>query len=151
VSAFSEKDFLGVTVQKMANLSGTYEIILGCSIDAQLGPVLLFGTGGIMVEVFKDSALAIPPLNEWSAQELMKQTKIFKALKGVRGRKSVNVDALCSQLVSFSRLITDNPRIVEMDINPMIVGEGDNILALDARVVLHDPAIPDTDLPKSAL
>jgi acetyltransferase len=80
--------FQGVTVQPMAKLDG-YEIILGASIDPQFGPVLLFGTGGQLVEVFKDKALALPPLNTTLARRMMEQTKIYKALKGVRGRKPV--------------------------------------------------------------
>ena len=63
-----------------------YELIIGSSLDSQFGPVMLFGTGGQLVEVFKDRALALPPLNSTLARRMMEQTKIFKALKGVRGR-----------------------------------------------------------------
>jgi acetyltransferase len=98
--------FLGVTVQPMIKLEG-YEIILGSSIDSQFGPVLLFGTGGQLVEVFKDRSLALPPLNTTLARRMMEQTKIYKALKGVRGRKSVDMAALEQLMVRFSQLIAE--------------------------------------------
>src|SRR5208283_1475994 len=103
-----------VTVQPMAKLEG-YEIILGSSIDSQFGPVLLFGTGGQLVEVFKDKSLALPPLNSTLALRMMEQTKIFKALKGVRGRKPVDLQELDGILVKFSRLVCEQPWIKEMD------------------------------------
>jgi acetyltransferase len=84
--------FLGVTVQPMIRLEG-YELILGSSVDPQFGPVLLFGSGGQLVEVYRDRALALPPLNTTLAQRLMEQTRILTALKGVRGRKPVDLAA----------------------------------------------------------
>ncbi len=97
-----------------------YELILGISIDAQFGPVLLFGAGGQLVEVFHDHALALPPLNTTLARRFMEQTKIFRALKGVRGRKPVNLAALEELLVRFSRLVTEQRWIKEIDINPLL-------------------------------
>lgn len=141
--------FQGVTVQPMAKLDG-YEIILGASIDPQFGPVLLFGTGGQLVEVFKDKALALPPLNTTLARRMMEQTKIYKALKGVRGRKPVDLAALEELLVRFSELVVENPWIKELDINPLLASP-ERLLALDARVVLHDPAKREEELPKSAI
>ena len=85
--------FQGVSVQPMIKLDG-YEIIIGSSLDPQFGPVLLFGTGGQLVEVFKDRALALPPLNTTLARRMMEQTKIYIALKGVRGRRPVDLAAL---------------------------------------------------------
>jgi acetyltransferase len=93
--------FQGVTVQKMIKLSDGYELILGSSIDPQFGPVLLFGMGGQLVEVFKDKALGLPPLNTTLARRMMETTKIYNALKGVRGRKSVNLAALEKLMVGF--------------------------------------------------
>ena len=130
--------FGGVTVQAMVKLEG-YELILGSSVDPQFGPVLLFGSGGQLVEVYKDSALALPPLNTTLAQRLMEQTQVFKALKGVRGRKAVNLAGLESLLVRFSQLVIEQTAIAEIDINPLVASP-DRLLALDARVVLHDPA-----------
>jgi acetyltransferase len=141
--------FQGVTVQPMAKLDG-YEIILGASLDPQFGPVLLFGTGGQLVEVFKDKALALPPLNTTLARRMMEQTKIYRALKGVRGRKPVDLPALEELLVRFSELVIENPWIKEIDINPLLASP-ERLLALDARVVLHDLDTKEEDLPHPAV
>jgi len=135
IDKFGREAFDGVTVQQMIKLQG-YEVILGSSIDPQFGPVLLFGSGGQLVEVYKDSAVALPPLNTTLARRLMERTKIYTALKGVRGRASVDMHALESLLVRFSQLVVENPLIKECDINPLLIGEGTNLVALDARVVL---------------
>ena len=142
--------FQGVTVQKMIKLGDGYEIILGSSIDPQFGPVLLFGMGGQLVEVFKDKALGLPPLNTTLARRMMEQTKIYKALKGVRGRKSVNLAALERLMVGFSQLVAEQRWIKEIDINPMFAS-ADDLVALDARVILHDPKTAEDKLPKLAI
>jgi acetyltransferase len=144
-----KEHFLGVTVQPMIKLEG-YEIIIGSSMDPQFGPVLLFGTGGQLVEVFKDRALGLPPLNATLARRMMERTKIFTALKGVRGRKATNIAALEQLLVRFSQLVVEQPWISELDINPLLVS-AERIFALDARVVLHDPKTPENKLPHSAI
>jgi acetyltransferase len=113
------ENFLGVTVQPMINLNGGYELIIGSSLDAQFGPVLLFGAGGQLVEVFRDRAIALPPLNTTLARRMMEQTQIYKALKGVRGRAPVDLAALEQLLVRFSQLIVEQPWIKEIDINPL--------------------------------
>ncbi len=141
--------FNGVTVQPMARMEG-YELILGSSVDPQFGPVILFGSGGQLVEVYKDRALALPPLNTTLAQRTMEQTKIYRALKGVRGRKAVNMPELEKLLVRFSQLVVEQPWISEIDINPLLVSS-DQLLALDARVVLHGKDIAAEDLPKLAI
>lgn len=152
-SSVSEKvgpqHFLGVTVQPFAKLDG-YEIILGSSIDPQLGPVMLFGTGGQLVEVYKDSALALPPLNGTLARHLMEKTRIYTALKGVRGRKSVDLGAMDDLVVRFSELVVEQRWIKEIDINPLLASP-DGLIALDARVVLHDPDTPESQLPRPAI
>lgn len=143
--------FLGVTVQPMARVaSGAYELILGASPDSQFGPVLLFGAGGQLVEVFRDRALALPPLNRTLARRLIEQTKIFRALQGVRGQAPIPLDALEELLVRFSDLVVQNPAIREVDINPLLASP-DGLLALDARVVLHDPAARPEALPRPAI
>jgi acetyltransferase len=144
-----KEHFLGVTVQPMIKLEG-YEIIIGSSMDPQFGPVLLFGTGGQLVEVFKDRALGLPPLNATLARRMMERTKIYTALKGVRGRKATNIAALEQLLVRFSQLVVEQPWISEIDINPLLVS-AERIFALDARVVLHDPKTPESKLPHSAI
>jgi acetyltransferase len=141
--------FEGVTVQPMVRLDG-YELILGSSVDSQFGPVLLFGSGGELVEVYRDRALGLPPLNTTLAQRLMEQTKIDKALKGVRGRKPVDMEALERILVRFSYIPVELPRIKEIDINPLVASP-DGILALDARIVLFEGKVADSELPRPAI
>ncbi|MGA2990399.1 MAG: bifunctional acetate--CoA ligase family protein/GNAT family N-acetyltransferase [Candidatus Korobacteraceae bacterium] len=151
--AVSEKmgaeHFQGVTVQPMAKLDG-YEIILGSSLDPQFGPVLLFGTGGQLVEVFKDKSLALPPLNTTLALRMMEQTRIFKALKGVRGRKPVDLLKLETLMVRFSELVVEQPWIKEIDINPLLASP-ERLLALDARVVVHGLEVSEDNLPRTAI
>ena len=142
--------FQGVTVQPMIQLKDAYELILGSSLDPQFGPVLLFGTGGQLVEVFKDRALALPPLNSTLARRMMEQTKIYKALKGVRGRKPVDMAALEALLVRFSALVAEQRWIKENDINPLLASP-DGLVALDARVVVHGPEVKEEDIPTTAI
>lgn len=129
--------FEGVTVQPMIQWTG-YELIIGSSIDPQFGPVLLFGMGGQLVEVFKDRALALPPLNSTLALRMMERTRIFTALKGVRGRRPVDIADLQQLLVRFSELVVEQRLIKELDINPLLASP-DRLIALDARVVLYGP------------
>jgi len=145
----SKEDFLGVTVQPMMKMFG-YELIIGSSIDPQFGPVLLFGLGGQLVEVFKDRALALPPLNTTLARRMMERTKIYTALKGVRGRKPVDLTALEGLMVRFSQLVVEQRWIKEVDINPLLASS-EALVALDARVVLHDPQMREEQLPKLAI
>ena len=141
--------FLGVTVQPMVRVDG-YELILGSSIDPQFGPVLLFGSGGQLVEVFKDRSLALPPLNTTLARRMIERTKIYTALQGVRGRKAVDMEALEKLLVRFSQLVVEQRWIKELDINPL-VASAETLLALDARVVLHSADTLEADLPRLAV
>ena len=141
--------FAGVTVQPMVRRDG-YELILGSTIDEQMGPVILFGSGGVMVEVYRDHALALPPLNSTLAQRLMEQTRIFSALKGVRGRKPVDLAALEQLLVRFSQLVMEQPWIKEIDINPLLATP-EHLLALDARMVVHDAGVTPAQLPRAAI
>ncbi len=141
--------FQGVTVQPMIKLEG-YELILGSTIDDQFGPILLFGSGGQLVEVYKDRSLAIPPLTTTLARRMMEQTKIYTALHGVRGRKSIDLAKLEEILVQFSNLVVGQPWIKECDINPLLASP-DKLIALDARVILHDSKTKEEDLPKLAI
>ena len=141
--------FQGVTVQSMVRLEG-YELILGSSVDPVFGPVILFGSGGQLVEVHRDRALGLPPLNTTLSQRLMEQTRIHKALRGVRGRAAVDLKALNAILVGFSQLVVELPRIREIDINPLAAAP-QAILALDARVVLADRKLTEEDLPRPAI
>ncbi len=145
-NAVPAKDFQGVTVQPMVQAKG-FELILGASCDPQFGPVMLFGSGGVMVEVYKDRALGFPPLNTTLARHMIEKTKIYEALKGFRGQKGVPLDKLEELLVAFSHMITALPQIKECDINPLLASH-DTMIALDARVVLHDKG---SALPKLAI
>jgi acetyltransferase len=146
---YSVDDFLGVTVQPMINLSDAYELIFGSSIDPQFGPVILFGMGGTLVEVFKDRALGLPPLNTTLARRMMERTTIFEALKGIRGRPPVDIAALEQLLVNFSQLVAEQHWIKELDINPLMASH-ESLLALDARVVIHDVK-DESQLPRLAI
>ncbi len=149
-SKFSADDFLGVTVQPMLNLKDGYELIIGSSPDPQFGPVLLFGTGGTLVEVFKDRALGLPPLTTTLARRMMERTKIHTALKGVRGRDPVDLAGLEELMVRFSQLVVEQRWVKEIDINPLFASSED-LIALDARVVLYEPEVTEADLPKLAI
>jgi len=141
--------FLGVTVQPMVRQRG-YELILGCSLDPQFGPVLLFGAGGELVEVWRDRALGLPPLTTTLARRMMERTRIYRALQGVRGRKGVDLGKLESVLVRFSQLVAEQRWIKEIDINPLLVSE-EQIIALDARVVMHGATTDQSQIPKLAI
>lgn len=133
-NAVSEKDFDGVSVQPMVTNKG-YELILGSSTDPQFGPVMLAGLGGELVEVFKDTVLALPPISIDQAEHLMKKTKIYKALCGYRGKPPVDFHRLYEAMARFGELISKIPEIEESDINPLCVSDK-QIIALDARFVI---------------
>ena len=118
--------------------SDGYELILGSSVDPQFGPVLLFGSGGRLAEIMKDYAYGFPPLNRTLARRLMEQTRIYRALKDVADGAGVEFAGLERLLVQFSLLVAEQRRIKKIDINPLLVSTT-QILALDARIVLHDP------------
>ena len=144
-----EQGFDGVTIQPMVRLEG-YELIVGCSLDPQFGPVLLFGSGGSLVEVYRDRALALPPLTTTLAGRMMEQTRIYEAFHGVRGRGPVDLERLKQLMVQFSHLVAEQRMIREIDINPLLVSE-DRLVALDARIVLHPPETSEEDLPLLAI
>jgi acetyltransferase len=144
-----EGHFQGVAVQPMIQSEG-YELILGSTVDEQFGPTILFGSGGQLVEVYRDRAVALPPLNATLAQRLMEKTKIFKALLGVRGRPPVNFPELHRALIRFGTMIIEQPRIKECDINPLLASPR-GVLALDARVVLYGSEEPLESLPRPAV
>jgi acetate---CoA ligase (ADP-forming) len=116
------------------------EIILGMTRDPQFGPMLMFGLGGIFVEVMKDVTFHIAPITKEESLQMLRSTKSFALLKGVRGQASVDLDAIAEALQRISQLVTDFPQIVEMDINPFIVGTvGSESIAADARITLQEP------------
>ena len=141
--------FQGVAVEPMVRQQG-FELIVGSSVDRQFGPVILFGSGGQWVEVYRDRALGLPPLNTTLAQRLMEQTKVYGAMKGVRGRKPVHWEALEGVLVRFSYIPVELPRIKEIEINPLLAS-AEGVMALDARIVLFDAGTPGSALPRPAI
>lgn len=134
----------GFMVEEMIRRPGAYELIAGMSTDDQFGPVILFGQGGTSVEVTKDKALGLPPLNLHLAADMIAQTRIYDLLKGYRGLPPVDLDAVALTLIRISRMIVDFPQIREIDINPLLA-DADGIIALDARVRLSATEIDGAD------
>jgi len=131
----------GFTVQEMAVRPDAYELIVGMTENELFGPVLLFGEGGIGVEVVEDYALALPPLNMKLATELMGRTRIWRQLQGYRSRAAVDLEAVALTLNKVSQLIVDFPEIAELDINPLLA-DSEGVMALDARIKVGVPALP---------
>lgn len=127
----------GVYVEKMAPKGR--EVILGMSRDPQFGPMMMFGLGGIFVEVMKDVAFHLAPITKEEAMQMLTATRSYEFLKGVRGEAAVDLDAIANGLQCMSQLVTDFPQIAEMDINPFIVGPiGSPYVAADARITLSE-------------
>ncbi len=129
-----EAHLTGISVQRMVQ-NIDWELIVGAKKDNDFGTIILFGMGGIGTEIFKDVSIGLPPLNQILARRLMEDTKIYKALKGFRGKQPANMTGLEELIVNFSNMIVDFPEIREIDINPVVIAEG-NAWALDARIVL---------------
>ena len=142
--------FEGVGVQPMIQPDSGVEVMLGASLDPDFGPVLLFGAGGRHVEVLGDRALGLPPLNSTLARRMMEQTRVYKALQGIRGQDSVDMAALERLLVRFSDLVVEQPWIKEIDVNPLFAST-DRLMVLDARIIVHGPLIHADDLPRGAI
>lgn len=126
-------EILGVLVQEMCKKGR--EVILGMHRDPHFGPLMMFGMGGIMVEVLKDVSFYLAPLTEEEAKQMLMATKTYQILKGVRGQESVDIEIIAEGLQRLSQLVTEFPEIQEMDINPYMVGpEGTVPIAVDARI-----------------
>ncbi len=123
----------GVSVQRM--IAGGTEVIIGLTKDPQFGPMLMFGLGGILVEVLRDVSFRIVPLTETDAREMISEIKGYPLLKGFRGSAPVNEDALAEVLTRLSNFIELHPEIDEMDINPLFATEK-GVIAVDARMIL---------------
>jgi acetyltransferase len=132
----------GVTVESMSQLKGARELVIGASRDKVFGPSILFGAGGTMVEVLKDSAVALPPLNTVLADRLINRTKVARLLEAFRERAAVDRDAVIDVLMRVSDLVCELPQVVELDINPLFAGP-DGVLAVDARVKVARPPAKD--------
>lgn len=127
----------GFTVEPMVKRPKASETIVGMSVDATFGPMLLFGAGGVAVEVLRDSTLALPPLDMDLARRMIDGTRISKLLHGYRDHAAADLEAIADTLVRISDLIIDNPEIRELDINPLLVDK-DGVIAIDARMKLAD-------------
>ena len=131
-----EANILGVLVQEMCK-SGK-EVILGMHRDPHFGPLMMFGMGGIMVEVLKDVSFYLAPLTAEEAKQMLINTRTYQMLKGVRGQEGVDIEAIAEGLQRLSQLVTEFPQIREMDINPYVVGpEGTTPIAVDARMSIE--------------
>jgi acetyltransferase len=127
-------EIIGVTVQPMIKKQGC-EVIIGAKVDSLFGPVILFGMGGVGVELFKDFAIGIPPLNQTLARRMMEETKVYQLLKGYRNVPPANIKLLEELLVRFSQMLVDFPQLKEVDINPLFINEKE-AFAIDARIVI---------------
>jgi acetyltransferase len=115
------------------------EVILGMNRDPHFGPLMMFGMGGIMVEVMKDVSFYLAPLTAEEAKQMLIGTKTYQILKGVRGQEGVDIDAIAEGLQRLSQLVTEFPQIQELDINPYMVGPpGTTPLAVDARMSVEN-------------
>jgi acetyltransferase len=130
----SNAEILGVTVQPMIKKKG-YEVIIGAKTDPLFGPVILFGMGGIGVELFKDFAIGLPPLNQTLVRRIMEETKVYQLLKGYRNVPPANIKLLEEIMVRFSQMLVDFPQLKEVDINPLFINENE-AFAFDARIVI---------------
>jgi len=135
---FPKASIGGVSVQPMAKPG--VEVIIGMSKDAQFGPVLMFGLGGILVEILKDVSFRIVPLVRRDAREMIREIKGYPVLEGYRGKEPANVSALEDMLLKVSDFVEKNPDIKELDLNP-VFAHRDGAVAVDARVVLEEEAI----------
>jgi acetyl-CoA synthetase (ADP-forming) len=124
---------LGMLIQKMAPEST--EVIVGSLNDSQFGPTILFGLGGIFVEVLKDVVFRIAPLEEHDAREMITEIRGYPVIMGRRGSPPADQDAIVRIILSASRMVTENPQIAQMDLNPVMVYEH-GALVVDARIVL---------------
>jgi acetyltransferase len=126
----------GFSVQEMIDRPDDHELILGIGEDATFGPVVVFGQGGVAVEVVGDRAIGLPPLNLVLAREMIARTRVSKLLAGYRNRPAAPLDAIARTLVQVSEMLVDLPEVAELDINPLLAGP-EGVLALDARVVVR--------------
>jgi acetyl coenzyme A synthetase (ADP forming)-like protein len=130
-----EATIWGCLVQQM--VKGGKEVIVGMNCDPQFGPLVMFGLGGIYVEVLKDVAFRIAPFSEREAQEMIREIRSYNLLRGVRGEAPSDLDAVADTLLRLSQLVTDFPEVVEMDINPLMVfPAGQGVMGIDMRLVL---------------
>ena len=127
---------IGFSVQTMVRRPDAHELIVGITSDPIFGPVILFGQGGIAVEVLNDHALALPPLNKVLARDTISRTRVSKLLAGYRNRPAADLDAVSQVLIQVAHLAAELPEVAELDINPLLA-DAQGVIALDARVLLR--------------
>ncbi|MHA1107428.1 MAG: acetate--CoA ligase family protein [Promethearchaeota archaeon] len=132
----SDKEKL-ISVQKMADEPIT-ELIIGMTTDAQFGPALMFGIGGILVEILEDVSFRIAPIEEYDANEMIKEIKGFPILDGYRGKPKADIEAIIDVLMKISDLVTKHEEIYEMDLNPVFIYDK-GLVCVDARIILKTP------------
>ena len=130
-----DASIIGVQVQEMLELEGSTETIIGMNRDPQFGPLLLFGLGGIFVEILEDTSLRVAPIDEAEAAEMVDEIQAAPLLRGARGREPADVDAIVESLQRLSQLVTDFPSILELDVNPLVVGP-EGVQAIDLRLTV---------------
>ncbi|MBN2460125.1 MAG: bifunctional acetate--CoA ligase family protein/GNAT family N-acetyltransferase [Candidatus Cloacimonetes bacterium] len=143
-----DADIRGVLVEQM--LKRKYELIIGCKRDPIFGPTIVFGMGGVAVEVFKDTTVGLPPLNMALAMRMIEDTKIYRLIKGYRGMPGVDISSVQFLLYKFAYLLMDFPQILDIDINPFGVDERGGVV-LDAKVLLDDKVKVDIEHPNKHL
>ena len=136
---FPRASIMGAAVQKMAPPG--VEVIMGVSRDSQFGPVLMFGLGGVWVEIMTDVSFRIIPVTRRDAREMIEEIKGYPLLKGYRGHEAVDIARLEDMLLAVSDLVTANPEIKELDLNP-VIAYPDSAVAVDARIVLEAAGSP---------
>ena len=132
----------GVTIQPYFS-NPDFEILMGAKRDPNFGPVILFGMGGIFTEVLKDRALGLPPMNRLLARRLMQETKAYSLLQGYRNRPAADMERLEEMIVRLSQLLIDFPEIAELDMNPVLIKDGDPV-AVDARILVSPIEVPSS-------
>jgi acyl-CoA synthetase (NDP forming) len=133
--AYPAANILGVSVQSMARPG--VETIIGVSKDKQFGPVIMFGLGGVWVEVLKDVSFRLAPISPYDANEMIREIKGYKLLTGFRGQPAVKIPELEKMLLAVSDFISANPQVNELDLNP-VFASADGAVAVDARIVTAD-------------
>lgn len=132
----------GVTIERMAQVDDARELVVGASRDPVFGPVIMFGAGGTMVEILRDNAVALPPLNAVLANRLIDRTRVSRLLDAFRDRHAVKREAVVDVLMRVSDMVCELPEIVELDLNPLFAGP-DGVLSVDARIVIKRPPSKD--------
>ncbi|HZB93706.1 MAG TPA: bifunctional acetate--CoA ligase family protein/GNAT family N-acetyltransferase [Stellaceae bacterium] len=131
----------GFHLQAMVQRRGARELIVGLIDDALFGPAVMFGEGGVAVELLRDTTLELPPLNDALARAQMARTRVFRLLQGYRGEPAADLAAIAHVLIRVAQLATDHPEIRELDINPLLA-HAEGVVAVDARIQVAPPARP---------